>query len=312
VRFNGISVVVPVYNGRQTLEMLVSRLEAVLSALADNFEIILVNDDSKDDSWQVIEKLVERKKTVGALSLMRNYGQHNALLAGIRIAHYEVIVTIDDDLQHPPEEIPKLLERLNEGYDVVYGTAETEQHGLWRNLASQITKMALSSVINVKIARKVSAFRAFRTSLRDSFADYRGAHPSIDVLLSWGTNRFGSVSVRHQSREKGRSNYTFAKLVTHALNMITGFSTLPLRIASILGFSFTLFGFFVLAFVVIRYLVSGSPVAGFPFLASTIAIFSGVQLFAIGIIGEYLARMYIRMMDRPGYVIREKKEHQNT
>jgi len=299
---------VPVYNGRQSLEPLVDGLEEVLSQCTDNFEIILVNDGSKDNSWQIIEKLVEGRKTVRGFNLMRNYGQHNALLAGIRLARCPIIVTVDDDLQHPPQEIPKLLEKLDEGFDVVYGAPETAQHGLWRNLASQITKMALSSVINVKIARKVSAFRAFRTSLRDTFADYRGAHPSIDVLLSWGTNRFSSVSVRHQSREKGRSNYTFAKLVTHAINMITGFSTLPLRVASILGFTFTLFGLFVLLFVLIRYLIWGSPVAGFPFLASTIAIFSGVQLFAIGTIGEYLARMYIRLMDRPSYVIRERKE----
>ena len=298
----------PVYNGRQSLEPLVDGLEEVLSQCTDNFEIILVNDGSKDNSWQIIEKLVEGRKTVRGFNLMRNYGQHNALLAGIRLARCPIIVTVDDDLQHPPQEIPKLLEKLDEGFDVVYGAPETAQHGLWRNLASQITKMALSSVINVKIARKVSAFRAFRTSLRDTFADYRGAHPSIDVLLSWGTNRFSSVSVRHQSREKGRSNYTFAKLVTHAINMITGFSTLPLRVASILGFTFTLFGLFVLLFVLIRYLIWGSPVAGFPFLASTIAIFSGVQLFAIGTIGEYLARMYIRLMDRPSYVIRERKE----
>ena len=298
----------PVYNGRQSLESLVDGLEEVLSQCTDNFEIILVNDGSKDNSWQIIEKLVEGRKTVRGFNLMRNYGQHNALLAGIRLARCPIIVTVDDDLQHPPQEIPKLLEKLDEGFDVVYGTPETAQHGLWRNLASQITKMALSGVINVKIARKVSAFRAFRTYLRDAFADYRGAHPSIDVLLSWGTNRFSSVSVRHQSREKGRSNYTFAKLVTHAINMITGFSTLPLRVASILGFTFTLFGLFVLLFVLIRYLIWGSPVAGFPFLASTIAIFSGVQLFAIGTIGEYLARMYIRLMDRPSYVIRETKE----
>jgi len=308
VHFDNVSVVVPVYNGRQSLEPLVDGLEEVLSHCTDNFEIIMVNDGSKDNSWQIIEKLVEARKTVRGFNLMRNYGQHNALLAGIRLARCPIIVTVDDDLQHPPQEIPKLLEKLDEGFDVVYGAPETAQHGLWRNLASQITKMALSSVINVKIARKVSAFRAFRTSLRDAFADYRGAHPSIDVLLSWGTNRFSSVSVRHQSREKGRSNYTFAKLVTHAINMITGFSTLPLRVASILGFTFTIFGLFVLLFVLIRYLIWGSPVAGFPFLASTIAIFSGVQLFAIGTIGEYLARMYIRLMDRPSYVIRERKE----
>lgn len=312
VHFEGISIVVPVFNSEQTLEPLVSRLKAVLSANADDFEVILVNDSSKDGSWQVIGKLVEANNFVSGVNLMRNYGQHNALLVGIRMARFGIIVTIDDDLQHPPEEIPKLLDKLNEGYDVVYGTAQAEQHGLWRNLASQITKMALGSVINVKIARKVSAFRVFRTCIRESFADYRGPHPSIDVLLSWGTSRFGSVAVSHLPREKGESNYTFAKLVTHAINMITGFSTLPLRIASILGFSFTVFGFFLLAYVIIRYLISGTPVAGFPFLASSIAIFSGVQLFAIGIIGEYLARMYIRLMDRPSYVIREKKLNRDS
>ena len=312
MRFDGVSVIVPVYNSQETLRPLVTRLKSILQTCADVFEIILINDGSRDNSWQVIEKLVETLEFVKGLNLMRNYGQHNALLAGIRAAKYGVIVTIDDDLQHPPEEVLNLLEKLNEGYDVVYGTPQTGQHGLWRNLASQISKMALRSVMNVEIARNVSAFRVFRTHLRDSFIDYRGTHPSIDVLLTWGTKRFAAVGVKHMSRGKGTSNYTFAKLVTHAINMVTGFSTLPLRVASLLGFSFTLFGFFVLAYVVIQYLISGTPVAGFPFLASIIAIFSGVQLFALGIIGEYLARMHLRLMDRPSYAIREKKEHRGS
>ena len=300
---------VPVYNSQETLRPLVTRLKNTVQSCADVFEIILVNDGSRDNSWQVIEELVEKFEFVTGLCLMRNYGQHNALLAGIRSARYEVVVTIDDDLQHPPEEIGKLLEKLNDEYDVVYGTAQTEQHGLWRNLASRITKIALRSVMNVEMARNVSAFRVFRTFLRDSFADYRGTYPSIDVLLTWGTKRFGCVPVTHMLRQTGTSNYTFAKLVIHAINMATGFSTLPLRIASVVGFSFTLFGVFVLVYVVSRYLMAGTPVAGFPFLASIIAIFSGVQLFSLGIIGEYLARMHLRLMDRPSYVIREKREH---
>jgi len=312
VQFDGISVVIPVYNSQDTLRPLVARLQSALQPCTDVFEIILINDASLDNSWQVVGELVDIYEFVKGLNLMRNYGQHNALLAGIHMAQYDVVVTMDDDLQNPPEEIPKLLEKLNEGYDVVYGTPQTEQHGVWRDLASQITKMALRSVMNVEIARNVSAFRVFRTSIRDAFADYRGTHPSIDVLLTWGTKRFAVVPVEHLAREEGTSNYTFLKLVTHAINMATGFSTLPLRIASILGFAFTLFGFFVLAYVVIRYLISGTSVAGFPFLASIISIFSGVQLFALGIIGEYLARMHLRLMDRPSYAIREKKEHRNS
>ena len=127
---------------------------------------------------------------------------------------------------------------------------------------------------------------------------------SIDVLLTWGTTRFAAVPVRHDPRQVGVSNYTFRKLVRHALNMMTGFSTLPLQLASVVGFAFTLFGLLLLVYVIGRYLIEGGSVPGFPFLASTIALFSGAQLFALGIIGEYLARMHFRMMDRPSYVIR--------
>jgi len=279
-----------------------------LKSQSDKYEVLLVNDGSGDNSWDVVEVLAKDFEFVKGINLMRNYGQHNALLVGIRAAQYDTIVTVDDDLQHPPEEIPKLLEKLTDEYDVVYGTPESSQHSLWRTMASQITRITLSTMMNVDAARKVSAFRAFRTQLREAFADYRGPKPTIDVLLTWGTTRFGSVNVRHQERQLGRSNYTFVKLLQHALNMITGFSTLPLRVASIFGFVFTAFGFFVLVYVVGTYFWSDAPVAGFPFLASIIAIFSGVQLFALGIIGEYLAKMHIRMMDRPSYVIRRQQE----
>jgi len=304
-----VSVIVPVYNSQESLASLVARLKGVLESCNNAFEVILINDDSLDDSWHVICGLIDTYDFVKGFNLMRNYGQHNALLVGIRAARYDIIVTIDDDLQHPPEEIPRLLETLDEGYDVVYGRPQAEQHGLWRNLASQVTKMVFRSVMDVKIARNVSAFRAFRTPLRDAFSDYRGCYPSIDVLLTWATKRFAVIVVKHMPRKQGTSNYTFVKLVIHALNMLTGFSTLPLRIASFLGFAFTFFGFCILVYVIGRYLMSGTPVAGFPFLASIIAIFAGVQLFSLGIIGEYLARMHLRLMDRPGYVIREKREN---
>jgi glycosyltransferase involved in cell wall biosynthesis len=300
-----ISVVVPVYNSEDTLVELVRRLQMVLPSMVSAFEIILVNDGSHDHSWQVISDIVAKSPAVHGINLMRNYGQHNALLAGIRAARYELVVTLDDDLQNPPEEIPRLMEELIEGYDVVYGAPALERHGLWRDLASRITKLALQASMGVETARKVSAFRVFRTELRDAFADYRSPFLSIDVLLTWGTNRFGFVTVRHDPRAAGVSNYTFRKLVTHALNMITGFSTLPLQIASIIGFGFTLFGLGVLAYVIGRFLLEGTNVPGFPFLASVIAIFSGAQLFALGIIGEYLARMHFRMMERPTYTVRE-------
>lgn len=300
-----VSVVVPVHNSEGSLASLVDRLEQLLPSIASAFEIILVNDGSRDHSWQVIVDLVSKYPTVQGIDLMRNYGQHNALLCGIRESKYDVIVTMDDDLQHPPEEIPKLLDKLADNYDVVYGIVHYEQHNLWRTLSSQVTKIALQRAMGVETARNVGPFRAFRSQVRDAFANYQDPFVCIDVILTWSTARFAAVPVRHDPRRIGTSNYTFRKLVIHTLNMMTGFSVLPLQIASMMGFVLTLFGLGVLVYVVGRYLIEGGSVPGFPFLASTIAIFSGAQLFALGIIGEYLARMHFRMMQKPTYAVRE-------
>lgn len=308
----GVSVVIPVYNSAASLPGLFERLEPALRGLGVRFEVILVNDGSRDGSWGAIGDLLPGRPYVRAFDMARNYGQHNALLCGIRRARYETIVTLDDDLQNPPEEIATLLARLDGTADVVYGRPAKEQHGLLRDLASQMTKWALKSAMGAETARNVSAFRAFRTRLRDSFSAFSGPYVSIDVLLTWGTQRFAAVSVKHDEREIGTSTYTFRKLFTHAMNMMTGFSTAPLRVASLVGFVFTLFGFGVLAYVVLGYLIHGSVVQGFPFLASVIAIFSGAQLFAVGVLGEYLARMHVRLMDRVPYTVREAVEGQSA
>jgi glycosyltransferase involved in cell wall biosynthesis len=277
----------------------------VLDEAASDYELILVDDGSRDGTWRVIEDLAREHGWVKGVPLMRNYGQHNALLCGIRLARYVLTVTMDDDLQHPPEEIPKLLEKLSDDKDVVYGTPSQEQHGLWRDVATQVTKIALQSAMGAPIARKAGAFRLFRTQLRDAFAGYDGPYVSIDVLLTWGTTRFTAIEVRHEPRRLGTSTYTFRKLVVHALNMITGFSTLPLQVASMIGFFFTVVGTVALFFVVIRFLISGVSVPGFAFIASMIAIFAGAQLFSLGIMGEYLARIHARTMQHPTYSVRE-------
>ncbi|MBI2421421.1 MAG: glycosyltransferase family 2 protein [Candidatus Hydrogenedentes bacterium] len=299
-----LSIVVPVYNSELSLRPLADRLRQVLSEVAEFYELILVDDGSRDGSWEVVESLVAEFPWIRGVQHLRNFGQHNALLCGIREARHEVIVTLDDDLQHPPEEISKLLAKLAEGYDVVYGAPESEQHGLLRDLASVITKLTLRGAMGIKSASNVSAFRVFRTELRDAFASYSGSFVSIDVLLTWGTTKFSAVTVRHDPRRVGASNYTFPKLLTHAVNMLTGFSIWPLQVASVIGFCFTIVGFLVLIYVLGRFAMEGSSVPGFPFLASMIAIFSGAQLFALGIIGEYIARMHFRSIEKPAYVVR--------
>ena len=306
-----VSVVIPVFNSEGTLEELYIRLTKSLIANSSDYEIIFINDASGDNSSKAMHSIAENDSNIKCINLNKNFGQHNALLCGIRQAKYDLIVTLDDDLQNPPEEIPKLVEKLYQGFDVVYGYPKIEKHGIFRNWASVITKMALKTTMGVENAENVSAFRVFRTELRDSFSDYKGSFISIDVLLSWGTNSFSAIPVNHEKRVKGKSNYTFRKLVRHAVNMVTGFSVLPLQIASMIGFLLSLFGFVVLVYVVGRFLFQGSPVPGFPFLASIIAIFSGAQLLGIGIIGEYLARMHFRIMDKPQYFIKKTNKTSN-
>ena len=304
-------MVVPVYNGQATLTELVTRLGIVLAGISAPFEVLLINDGSKDRSWNVIRELSKNHDWVRGIDLTRNFGQHNALLCGIRHATREITVTMDDDLQHPPDEIPKLLERLAEGYDVVYGKPQHEMHSFWRNFASRTTKLVLAGILGADTAANVSAFRAFRTQLRDGFANYQSPYVSIDALLAWQTTRFTYVNVRHDPRVEATSNYNFRKLMTQAFNMMTGFSVFPLQAAILLGFALTVFGIALLVYVLGSYLVHGSTVPGFTFLASIISIFSGAQLFVLGIMGEYLARMHFRSMEKPPYVIRWWSKSEN-
>jgi len=299
-----LSIVVPVYNGAETISELVMRLNRVLPTLSEKYEVILVNDGSLDQSWAEITRLADGYAWVRGINLMRNYGQHNATLCGIRAARFDVTVTMDDDLQHLPEEIHKLLDKLVEGFDVVYGVPRKMPHSWWRNLFSYLIKRGMALVIRVKNVHDFAAFRAFRTSLRQAFRGYQNPNVLVDALLSWGTTRFTTVQVEELPRSSGRSNYNFARLFEYSMVVLTGFSTLPLRLTSLLGFAFTIVGILLFLYVVGVYFVAGS-VPGFPFLASAISIFSGVQMFALGIIGEYLARIFDRSMDRPPYIVRE-------
>jgi undecaprenyl-phosphate 4-deoxy-4-formamido-L-arabinose transferase len=273
--------------------------------IASSFEIIFVEDCGGDESWCIITELAAADERVRGIRMSRNYGQHNALLCGIRAARNDVIVTMDDDLQHPVSEIAPLLAALKPDVDVVYGAPQNEQHGLLRNAASRLTKLALASAMGAETARNVSAFRAFRTRLRDGFCEYRSPAVSIDVLLTWTTSRFVAIKVRHAPRSAGVSGYKFARLIRYAIDLMTGFSTLPLQIASFIGFALVFFGAAVLVWVIANFLINGDAVPGFAFLASIIAIFSGAQIFSLGIIGEYLARMHFRSMDRPTYLVSE-------
>jgi len=302
----GVSVVVPVYRAEGRLEVLVERVGTVLEQGSIPYELVLVDDGSDDGTWEEIRALANGSRPVRGLRLSRNSGQHNALLAGVRIADRELIVTLDDDLQFRPESIPSLLEAVGRGADLAYGTVEQPRHGPARRLMTRISKCLLRILTGEPLVNSISALRAFRTELRETFAGFGGPYVSLDALLLWSTSRVAEVPVPHDPREHGRSGYSPRSLARHALTMMVGFSSRPLRAASLLGFACTLLGVVLLAYVLIRYAIEGGSVPGFPFLASAISIFSGAQLFAIGVIGEYMARMYPQIMGRPSYSIADE------
>jgi undecaprenyl-phosphate 4-deoxy-4-formamido-L-arabinose transferase len=301
----GVSIVVPTYKSPTTLTELVERTESLgLSA----FEIIIVDDGNNDATWEQIGLLSQTNKSVVGLRLGRNFGQHSALLAGVRKAKYSQIVTIDDDLQNPPEEIPNLLAKLVNGVDVVYGVSTQVRQNVWRRFTSRTAKAIFAKVLGFESAISISSFRAFRTQLREGFAGELGPHVSLDALLTWSTSRFSTLEVEHHARRVGKSNYSFTKLVRFMLDTATSYSTRPLRLATTLGFITTLFGLLLLVWVVGNAIFVGDSVPGFPFLAASIAVFSGVQLVVLGILGEYLGKIHFRAMNKPTFSVSETTE----
>lgn len=295
-------MIIPVYQGEQTLLELANRLNSALPLFCKKYEVIFVNDGSRDGSWQKIKEISKKFSWARGINLMRNYGQDNATLCGIRAAQLPIIITMDDDLQHPPEELHKLVEKLDEGDDVIFGVAQNVHENFFRLVVTNLTKRILASIIRSKTLREISALRAFRTNLRDAFSHFNNPSVNLDFLLSWATSRFNSTPINLEKRKQGKSNYSFSKLVSTTLLILTTFSTAPLRLASYLGFFMTLVGLAVFIYVIVIALTEGS-VPGFPFLASIIALFGGAQLFTLGIFGEYLAHVFTRSTDRPAYVI---------
>lgn len=304
-----VSLVVPCYRSAQALPALMDRIDASMAALVSSgsvsqWETILVVDGSPDDTAVVARLLSSTHSNVTVLEFRRNFGQHNAILAGLRAARWEVTVTLDDDLQHPPEQIGALIAPLSDPLvDLVYGIPDVEEHGFARSLASRFVKRSLA-LAGVSNAEWVGAFRAFRTDLRDGFELVNEPQLNIDVLLSWSTSSIVASKVHMDRRADGRSGYNFPKLVRHALNMLTGYGAVPLKLATWLGFLFGLLGIGLLLFVLISYFTGETTVAGFTTTIALISLFSGAQMVTIGIIGEYLGRQHFRSMRKPMYVLR--------
>jgi undecaprenyl-phosphate 4-deoxy-4-formamido-L-arabinose transferase len=299
-----VSVVVPVFNGSASVGTLVERLhEALAGPYA--LELVLVNDGSADDSAAVCRALAERHAWVRFVDLARNFGEHNAVMAGLHFATGDCVVVVDDDFQNPPSEVGKLVETLREGYDVVFSEYETKHHSALRNLGSRINNAAATVLLKKDPGLYLSSFKAMNRFLVDEITRYDGPYPYIDGLILRVTDRIGTQRVEHRPREEGRSGYTLAKLLRLWLNMFTNFSILPLRVASGVGLVFAVTGLVLALVFVVERLNDPSLPAGWASLAVIVLVVAGVQLFALGMIGEYLGRLFLKDNGSPMFVARE-------
>lgn len=299
-----LSIVVPVYNSASTLDMLLERLTKTIEAITQSYEIILIDDGSRDDSWAVIHSLrANYGDHLLTVQLMRNYGQHNALMCGLGVARGAYVVTMDDDLQNPPEEIPKLLAHIKRhGLDLVYGCPSNRNHAAWRNLGSSIVWHFYRTVFRNPVTP--TPFRIMRHQLAHSVMFYDLNFTYLDGLLAWCTSRIAGVEVEHHARVQGNSGYSLGKLLGLALNLYTNFSLIPLQMVSGLGFVTAMSGFLVGIYYLFQFLASNIAVPGFASTIIAILILGGAQLLALGVIGEYLGRLHLNVNRKPQYVIR--------
>jgi len=304
-----VSIVIPVYRSSKILPVLVQQIDAAMTeaSIAKNYELILVNDCSPDDSWSTIEKLCDHYATIKGLNLMKNTGQHNAIMAGLNHAAGKIIVMMDDDLQHSPEDIILLVQKINEGFDACYTRFSERRHSAWKVLCSKFTDKVAGIMLDKPKNLYMSPFKAISRNVKDEIIKYTGPFAYVDGLILMVTHNLASIDVKHHKRYEGSGNYNFVKGVTLWLKMATNFSIVPLRIASFFGLLSAVCGFLYALILIIEKITMDVPVIGWASLIVTILIMGGIQLFAIGAIGEYLGRAYININGKPQFVVKSKK-----
>jgi len=294
-----ISVVVPVYNSSSCLPELAARVEKVLQ---NNYELILVNDCSQDKSWQVIQDLANRYPAITGIHLRKNYGQDNAIMAGLRQSSGIYAVIMDDDLQHAPEDIPRLIEKCRQGCDVCYADFALKRQRYWKNLGSWINGKVAE--VSSKKSRDLylSPFKAVRAEVVEEICAYDGPFPYVDGLIMAATSNFVQITVSHHKRFAGKSNYSLRRSLSVWAKHVTGFSILPLRVASLVGLVSALAGM-CLALYYVSYYFKHDALPGWTTLVCLQLIFCGLILMSLGVIGEYIGRIYLKVNKRPQYVI---------
>jgi polyisoprenyl-phosphate glycosyltransferase len=301
-----LSVVIPVYGSAPILPELVAQLADVMGgrmALGGRFEIVLVDDCGPGGTWDVIRRLAAERPYLKGVKLRKNAGQHNAIMAGLHFASGEVVVTMDDDLQHSPSDIPRLCEKVAAGFDVCYADFRSRHHALWKVAGSRLNDRMARYLLKKPKDLYLSPFKAMRGEIREELIRYVGPHVYLDGLILTITANIASVPVEHHPRHEGRGGYSFYRSVSLWLRMATNFSIAPLRLATLAGFAFAALGLVLSAYLVVERIFNDSIPQGWTSLMVIVLIMGGIQLMALGAVGEYLGRVFLAINRRPQFVV---------
>ena len=309
-----LSIVIPVYRSALILPKLVGEIKSEMAreGLLDDFELLLINDSSPDNSWQVICELAKIYPFIKGVSLRRNFGQHNAIMAGLNCCCGDYVILMDDDLQHPPQAIGEILNALHSGYDVCYTKYVNRQHVLWKKLGSQFNDWVATRLLEKPKGLYLSSFKGVTAEIAQEIIQYDGPYAYVDGLILEVTKSITSIEIAHQARHEGEGNYDLRRSISLWMKMATSFSVLPLRLASYLGFALASVSFLMIAFVVIERLLHPEYPPGWASLIAVILFIGGVQMLCIGMIGEYLGRTYLKINKTPQFVIGKRHGGQNN
>ena len=301
-----ISFVIPCYRSEKTLGGVIEEIQSTMPEIGHDYEIILVNDCSPDNTFEVIRELASKNKNILGINLAKNFGQHSALMAGMRHSTGDVVVCLDDDGQTPANEVGKLRGKLEEGYDVCYASYGKKQHSGFRNFGSKVNELMTRIMLGKPKKLKVSSYFAVKRFIVDDMLRYEQSYAYVIGLVLRATKNVCNVEVNHRARTEGTSGYTLAKLISLWLNGFTAFSIKPLRIASAIGCFCAASGFIYGIYTIIKKLVLVDVQAGFSAIMSVLVFIGGMIMIMLGLIGEYIGRIYICMNNSPQYVIKEK------
>lgn len=302
-----VSFVIPCYRSEKTLEGVIKEIKETMTKLNQyTYEVILVNDSSPDNTWKTIEKLGGENENIIGINFSKNFGQHAALMAGMRETTGDYVVCLDDDGQTPADEVDKLLAALEDGYDAVYAKYGNKKHSLFRNFGSRVNDMMTRIMLGKPKELFVSSYFGVKRFVVEDMMRYQNSYPYVIGLVLRATKNIANVEVTHREREEGRSGYTLKKLLGLWFNGFTAFSVTPLRIATVIGVFCAFVGFAYGIYVFVRRLLDPNMVMGFSSLMCVILFVGGMLMIMLGLVGEYIGRIYISLNNSPQYVIREK------